>query len=123
MLARGQGDGRLRDRLPRLPPASAGDGDRAGEVLPVDLQVELPARAVGGDAEVEVVVAGRGDVDRVRQPFARARPPEVVPAAGVDGGLQIDAGGPIRAAEIGGVDVVVGDALAAVVEVLRLDRR
>ncbi len=66
------------------------------------------------------VGAGGGDVDGVLEPLPGRGPAEVVAAAGVGGGLQVD---PVGAVAVGGaVDRgdVVGDALPAGVVVFRL---
>src|SRR5439155_22362319 len=74
-----------------LEAAGGGDGQGAGDVLAVDLDVERAAGAVVGDAGVEVVEAGRGDVDGVAHPLAGVGVGDVVAAVGVGRGLDIDA--------------------------------
>ena len=79
-------------------------------------------RARRRDPQADRVRAGRRDVDGVAEPLAAGGPADVVAAAGVGGGLQVDAVGAVAVA--GAVDRgdVVGDALAAGVVVLRLYR-
>jgi hypothetical protein len=63
--------------------------------------MELSVGAGAGDAEVELVDAGVGDVDGVIEPLARLYVAEVVSAAGVGGGLNIDPNvGAILSAEV-----------------------
>ena len=62
------------------------------------------------------------DVDGVLEPLAGLGPADDVPAAGVGRGLDVDAlRHAIFLAGVDGVDIVIGDAFAAVVEVLSLD--
>ena len=83
--------------------------------------MEFPPPADGGDAEAEVVVAG-GDVEGVFEPLAGLDEADVVAAAGVGGGFDVDAFGfAIGTAQIGFVGVVIGDAFAAEVVILGLD--
>jgi len=108
------------DRVPALPAAGIGNGNGAGDVGAADLDVERSARARGGDAHLEHVVA-RGHVRRVREPFTGRGPADVI--ASTDGLFRIDAFlEAAGAAPIGGVAIVVTDAFAAVVEILGLER-
>src|SRR5262249_45784882 len=104
-----------------LPAAGVGDGQRAGDVGAVHFQVEGAAGAAGGDAKLNVVAAGAGDVDGVLEPLASLGPADVVAAARVGRGLDVHAVGAVLAAVVGCIGVVVGDALAAVVVILGLD--
>ena len=81
----------------------------------------IPIGAGGGDAEIERVGAGGCDSEGVVEPFTGLGPADVVAAAGVGGGLDVDAGGAVDVAEVGFVDVVIGDAFDAAVEVFGLD--
>src|SRR5205085_447904 len=104
---------------------SAGAAERpgAGLVNATELDVDFPAVARGrGVAEVEGIVAGGGDVDRVLEPLPRLHPADVVSTAGIGGGLEIDASRAVSAAIVTRVEIVEGDPLAAVVEVFCLDR-
>src|SRR3569833_115782 len=76
----------------------------------------------GGDPRSECVRAGRGHVDRVLHPFAAVGPADIEAAAGVRARLDVDTVGAVRAAAVDGVAVVVGEAFAASVVVLSLDR-
>ena len=122
MLARGQVDRGFGQRLPGLESAGVGDGQRAGDVDAVDLGVEGSVAAGGGEAEVEVVGAGVGNGDGVLEPLRGFDVADVVSAAGVGGGLDVDAlGESVGAAVVFTIDVVIGDAFAAVVEVFGFD--
>src|SRR5690348_3807636 len=49
----------------RAPPASVGDGDRAGLVDTVDRDMEFPTAVSRSDVRVDAIGAGGGDVDGV----------------------------------------------------------
>jgi hypothetical protein len=109
-----------RDRRPRLVPTRIRDRDRTGHVESVRFDVKRAARAGGGDAELEAVLAGRGDVDGVVHPLARLVPAKHVAATRIGGGREIDARRPIHPAQVPRRRIGVRDVLSAVVEVLGL---
>jgi len=75
-----------------------------------------------GDPEGDLIGAAGGDVDGVLGVLAHAVPADVVAAAGVGAGLDIDAvRGAVLTALVRGFGVMVGQTLAAVVVVFRLD--
>ena len=101
-------------------------GGRGGDVAAqVGAGAVVDVQGVGdrggrGQPQADGVGAGGGDVDGVLEPLPGRGPAQVVAAAGVGGGLQVD---PVGAVAVGGaVDRgdVVGDALPAGVVVLRL---
>ena len=133
LAAGGQGDGR--GEVAEVAPAAAGGhgqvarrgrrGERAG---PAGAERHAGGRAGGlrrGGPEVHHVGARLGDVDRVVQPVPGVEVADVVrPAGGRGRPLDADAlVGAIGPGGVPGVADVVGDALAAVIEVLRLDHR
>src|SRR5688572_573822 len=97
-------------------------GDVDGSVADaVDLKVR---RAVlnGGQAGLDVVLAGGGDGDGVLDPLAGSGVRDVEAAAGVAGVFDIDAfRGAVATAEVCRLDVAEGDTLAAAVVVLGLN--
>src|SRR5690606_3087280 len=104
--------------------AGAGKGPYAGEVGAGHPDAHRAGGVGRGDAEVERVAAGVGDVGRVVEPLAGDHPAEIKTAAGVGGTFDVHAlGGAVAVARVGGGVVVVGDALATGVEVLGLDAR
>ena len=109
-----------REVLIRIPRARIGHAKRAGLVLPVELYVECAAGTERGDAGGVGVRARARDVDGVAKPFSRLRPPDRRSTLGCRG--DVDVGRPIRTASVAESQVVVRDALSAVVEVLGFDR-
>src|SRR5690606_1662534 len=103
----------FRNRGPALVAAGAGKGPYAGEVGAGHPDAHRAGGVGRGDAEVERVAAGVGDVGRVVEPLAGDHPAEIKTAAGVGGIFDVHAlGGAVAVARVGGGVVVVGDALA-----------
>src|SRR6185436_6022327 len=125
LAARLQLHAALRERLEVLPTAGVRDLDGAGLVHAVELEAELPAPLVARDHHLDRVGARLLDVDGVDEPLAGPGPAEVEFLAGVFAPLEIDARLAVRRLLrllVGRLQIVVGDALAALVEVLGLDR-
>src|SRR3984957_10509689 len=123
LLPSGEGDGGG-DGGPGLQAAGGGVVDVAGEVGAGGAgDVQAVGGAAGrGQPQGDRVGAGRGHVDRVVEPLPGAGPSDVVAAAGVGAGLEVDAVGAVAVG--GAVDRgdVVGRALPAGVVVGRLPR-
>jgi hypothetical protein len=120
VLAGGQGDAGLGDVDVGGPVLGVGDLQRAGLIAAVDLDVEGAACALRRDAGRERVGGGGGDGDGVLEPLAGLGEGDGAAAGDVgDVGAGAEAVG--AAAEVCGLDVVVGDVFAAVVEVLGLE--
>src|SRR5205085_9223949 len=94
----------------------------AGDVLSVEVEVEGPAVVAAAFAQVYGVFRGGGNVDGVVEPLARIGPADEVSAARVAGGAEVHVVGAVQSAGVARAAVVVGDAFAAGVVVLKLDR-
>src|SRR5438552_1749558 len=113
----------LPDPLEGVPIAGVRHDDGAGDVLAVDLDVEGAGRELAAHAQLDVVVGGGLHVDGVVQPLAGL---EVVDdesaACGVGRDDDVDVlVGAVLTARVARYVVVIGDAFAAAVEVLRLE--
>ena len=99
-------------------------GDGAGDVVGVDLDPEGAGRGATRDAQGDLVLSRRLDVDRIFEPFPGL---EVVHHEASAGGIERDndvhtVAGAVLAAGVARDVVVIGDAFAAVVEVFGLER-
>src|SRR5690606_9187402 len=105
-----------------LPAAGIADGDRAGLVHAIELDVERAALALRRHADGDVVDTVLRNIHGVLEPLAVLRPADVVASVDVARGRDIDRG---RAEGVGallrGVRVVERDALAAFVKGLGVD--
>src|SRR5206468_12052929 len=93
------------------------------DVLAVDLDVEGAGRELAAHPQLDAVVGGGLRVDGVVQPLAGLEVVDDVTAAGGVGGdddVHVLVGAVLTAGVAGDV-VVIGDAFAAEVEVLRLE--
>src|SRR5678816_2096485 len=87
--------------------------------------MEGTAGALAGDLHVDAVRARLLDVDRVDEPLAGPRPSQIELAAGRLAPLEVYARLPVRRfllLLVLRLQVVVGHALGALVEILKLDR-
>ncbi len=119
VAALGEGGAKDGDGLPLFPAAGVGDDDWGGDFeAGFGFDVEGAARFWGGDAEVEGVMAGGGDVDGVVEPFAGFHEAKDIAVAGVGVALEIN-GSSVAVggmAAISVIAIVEGDAFAAGVE-------
>src|SRR5437867_3146584 len=84
--------------------------------------MKIPATTVRRIPYFEFVHTGRGDIYRVFHPLAGPGPADIVPAAHIGSVLDVHGfSGPVLAAVVRRIVVVVGRAFAAEVEVLSLD--
>ena len=83
--------------------------------------MERPARSRGRHARFERVVVGRRHRHGVFQPFAACGVGQRVAAAAIHCRHDVDIGLPILSTRIAWRQIVVSDALASIVEVLRFD--
>ncbi len=113
-------DATLAHSLPIRPVAAVRNRERAGDVGPVQEDMERAAIRRVGDARVEIVRAS-ADIDGVLHPFAGLGVADVITAAGVGGGFDVNAVvGAECAAEVLRFGVVVSHAFATLIEVLGL---
>src|SRR4051812_3220097 len=121
--AGGEAD-RRGDCTVRLGGGGRGHRDGAADDDAVHLDVHRLARAGGGHAQVHVVGAPAGDVDRVLHPLSGGGPADVVAGGlGATGGLDVDivtGARAVRVAAVSGGGVVEADPFPAHVVVLGL---
>ena len=109
-----------RHRGPVLPAAGVWNRQRPGDARAVKLDVEDAALAQAGDARLEQIDAARGNIHRVIEPLAWRDPADVIYPVGRS--LDVDVGRAVLATAVAGSRIVITEALAAVVEVFRLNR-
>ena len=122
LRAGGQAQFRLRHAGPLLPATGLGDGDWPSAIDTVYLDVEDAARASRRDANFQVVVACRRNVDGVLQPLTCGHPTEVVAASGIGRCLDVDVCRAVRTAGVAGRGIQIRHVRSALIEILRLDR-
>ena len=83
--------------------------------------MEGSARTFGSDARDQSVGPSLPHGDRVIQPLANANPADVIAVGVVLGPLDIHTGRTVFCADVFSCRVVVGNPLAAFIEVFRLD--
>src|SRR5438034_7656159 len=111
---------RFRYSRPVLRAAGVGDRQRTSCVRAGKLDVKGAARALRGDARLEDIVPSSTNVHAVIEPLAWQDPPHVVCAFG--GHLDVHIRGAILTPRVAGGQVVIAEALAAVVKILCLNR-
>src|SRR5712691_2403029 len=119
----GKGDALFADPLEGAPAAGVGHEDRSGHVDAVDLDVEGAGCEHAADPEPDVVLAGGRHVDGVGEPLPGLEIVHGVAAAEGVGGqddvhVLVET---VLASRVAWNVVVVGDAFAAEIEILRLE--
>src|SRR5437773_1327535 len=123
MNARSQRNALLADPLEGAPAAGVGHDDGAGHIDAVDFDVEGAVGEPAAGADFDVVLGAGGHIDGVGEPLSGLEAAHDVGAAGgVSGHDDVHVlAEPVLPAGVAGDVVVVGDAFAAEIEVLRLE--
>src|SRR6185295_1882846 len=106
--------------LPGLPAARVGHEHLAGFVHAVKLKAHLAPGGTAGHAGLQLVEAGGRNLHSVFEPFVAVYPTDIETAAGVSSRLNIDTGAAVSSAVVGRICIVIGNAIATLVEVFGL---
>src|SRR5439155_610373 len=125
MPAGGQRHALFADPLEVAPAAGVGHEHAAGDVDAIDFDVEGAVGEPAGDSQRDVVLGAAGHVDGIGEPLPGLEVVhDIAAACGVGGDDDVDVfARPVLASGIAFDVVVVGDAFAAAIEILRLERR